>query len=233
MTLNGRTFLSWSSGKDASLALSVLKKEGLHIPELLVTTVTAKLDRVTMHGLRKELLLKQAASLEIPLMEIQLEESSSMENYEEAMRKAYTHLHEQGYRHGAYGDIFLEDLKDYRDKQMEAFGLNGIYPLWEKDTHSLLKQFIKEGFKAVVISAKDELLNESFVGREVDQSFLEDLPADVDSCGENGEFHTFCYDGPIFSQPIAFHLGEKTLRYYDNPEGEGRVGFWFCDLIPS
>ncbi len=227
-----KTYFNWSSGKDASLALHYLKSDPTIEVDRLLTTVNAHHDRVSMHGLRRELLDKQVASIGLPLSTLELPGNPSMEDYGRLMKNKVSELQAMGYQDCAFGDIFLEDLRDYREKELE--GIQCHFPLWKKDTKELMQDFISLGFKAVVICASDKLLSESFVGREVDQSFLDDLPSDVDPCGENGEFHTFCYDGPIFSEPVAFSLGEKLLRKYQSPDKKGEeVGFWFIDLLPS
>mgnify|MGYP000041226550 CR=1 FL=1 len=227
-----KAYFNWSSGKDASLALFRLKQEGAIQIDRLVITVNAHHDRVSMHGLRRELLNQQAEAIGIPLDTIELPENPSMEEYGELMKKKVDELKAQGYADCAFGDIFLEDLREYREKQLE--GIHCHFPLWKEDTRELLQEFIELGFKAVIICASDKLLGESYVGQEIDQNFLDHLPENVDPCGENGEFHTFCYDGPIFSKPVTFSKGEKILRTYPDPEEKGKeVGFWFIDLMPD
>ncbi|MEM8906907.1 MAG: ATP-binding protein, partial [Bacteroidota bacterium] len=147
----------------------------------------------------------------------------------------------EGFEHCGFGDIFLEDLRVYREQQIQPFGITCAFPLWKKDTRTLIKEFLTLGFKAVIICLNAEKLDESFIGREIDENFLQDLPSDVDPCGENGEFHTFCYDGPIFEKPIKFVKGEPTWRAYDVPQSDGdgttkttqSGGFWFLDLLPD
>lgn len=168
---------------------------------------------------------------------VELPEQPSMEEYEKVTERKILELKAEGFSHAAFGDIFLEDLKTYREVQYQKLSMKTLFPLWKSDTTALLDDFIKLGFKAVVIAAKAEFFNQSFVGRIIDQSFVKELPKDVDPCGENGEFHTFCYDGPIFQNPIEFELGEKTFREYDTPKEDGihidaeKMGFWFCDLL--
>ncbi|NRB62499.1 MAG: adenine nucleotide alpha hydrolase [Saprospiraceae bacterium] len=230
-----KLYFNWSSGKDASLGLYYLRQKEDIIIDKLVTCINRQYDRVTMHGVRRSLLEQQALSIGIPLEIIQLSDTPSMELYEEQMNRSISALHAEGYNACAFGDIFLEDLRAYRVQQLAPFGMELFFPLWQRDTHSLIREFIDLGFKAVVVCAHDEILGKSFVGRDIDESFMEDLPDNVDPCGENGEFHTFCYDGPIFSRPIPFEFGEKVLRRYDKPnsaDDKMKVGFWFCDLIP-
>lgn len=225
-----KTYFNWSTGKDSALALYHLQKESsLHIDQLL-TTVNAHHNRVSMHGLRRELLLKQADALGLPLMTMELPEQPDMTEYNNLMAATVGQLKRDGYTDCGFGDIFLEDLRQYREDQLA--GITCHFPLWKRDTRELLLEFIDLGFKAVVLCLNASLLDASFVGRELDHSFLKDLPGTVDPCGENGEFHTFCYDGPIFSKPIAFEKGEKILRHYKTPSGEGKdqTGYWFIDL---
>ena len=227
-----KTYFNWSSGKDASLALYRLKQDPDVYIDRLLTSINAHHDRVSMHGLRRELLNRQAESIGLPLETIELPEAPSMEDYNQIMEQAVKRLKSQAYTHCGFGDIFLEDLRKYREEQLEPHQISCIFPLWKSDTKALLHEFISLGFKAVVICIKAELLDESFLGREIDERFIADLPANVDPCGENGEFHTFCYDGPIFNHPIAFQTGEKTYKEYKNPEGKAGMGFWFQELIP-
>jgi len=225
-----KTYFNWSTGKDSALALHYLKENSSLKVDRLLTTVNDHHDRVTMHGLRRDLLLRQVDALRLPLSTVELPEQPSMEEYDTLMTATVNELKENGYTDCGFGDIFLEDLRAYREEQLE--GIRCHFPLWKKDTTALLKAFIDLGFKAVVICLNGELLDASFVGRPLDRSFLNDLPDHVDPCGENGEFHTFCYDGPIFSKPVPFEFGEKILRKYKTPNGGGDVhtGYWFIDL---
>lgn len=233
-----KTYFNWSSGKDAALALYYLQKEGKHEVNKLLTSVNAHYGRVSMHGLRRELLEKQAEAIGLPLNLLELPAEPSMEEYNQLMEKAILGLKSEGYTHTAFGDIFLEDLRKYREEQLKAVDVQAIFPLWKKDTKALIHEFLALGFKAIVVCINGELLDKSFVGREINENFLEDLPHNVDPCGENGEFHTFCFDGPIFNNPIQFSIGEKVFRAYKKPkdeesdEGEEKMGFWFCDLLP-
>lgn len=225
-----RAFFNWSSGKDSALALYYLKKRSdLEIDQLL-TTVNGHHDRVSMHGLRCSLLRQQADALNLPLGTIVLPEEPTMDEYERIMMENLDKLKQDGYYHCGFGDIFLEDIKTYREKQF--VNLECHFPLWKKDTTALIHEFIDLGFKAIVVCINGELLDTSFTGRELDHTFLSDLPKAVDPCGENGEFHTFCYDGPIFSKPIEFNIGEKVIRTYPSHSSDTTVDFCFVDLIP-
>ena len=237
--IKNKTYFNWSSGKDASMALYFLQKEGTFKISKLITTVNSHYNRVSMHGLRTELLQRQAQEVGIPLSTIALPEQPSMEDYSAIMTENILKLKSEGFTHCGFGDIFLEDLRTYRENQLKPFGITSVFPLWKKDTTQLIHEFIAQGFKAVVVCTKSELLDESFVGRELDESFINDLPKGVDPCGENGEFHTFCYDGPIFKNPVEFEKGENIFREYKNPSKDKKelkkekIGFWFIDLIPK
>lgn len=238
MPLKKKTYFNWSSGKDASLALYYLKKDNiLHVDKLL-TSINAYHNRVSMHGLRRELLEQQAQSIGLPLLTIELPKEPTMEEYNSLMSKTVKSLKSEGYSNCGFGDINLEDLRIYREERLKLHDIKCHFPLWKKDTKTIVSEFIKLGFKAIVVCIKSELLDKSFVGREIDEDFINALPSNVDPCGENGEFHTFCYDGPIYRTPIKFYIGEKVFREYKNPKKENKsqdsdtIGFWFCDLIP-
>ncbi|MEO9484460.1 MAG: diphthine--ammonia ligase [Ekhidna sp.] len=225
-----KTVFHWSSGKDSALALYYLLQDSRYKVDKLITTINEHYGRVTMHGTPQALLEKQVESLGIDHDVIKLSQSASMEAYEQQMKESMNQLSSKGFTQSAFGDIFLEDLKSYREKEMNRFGFKTVFPLWKKNTSILIDEFLSLGFKAVIVCANDRL-GERFLGRTIDQSFIEDLPVGIDPCGEHGEFHTFCYDGPIFKKPISFRLGEKTKRSYPNPSGDGEVDFWFQDLL--
>ncbi|SEK39831.1 MJ0570-related uncharacterized domain-containing protein [Aquimarina amphilecti] len=240
-----KTYFNWSSGKDSSLALYYILQHKEYDITKLVTTINDDFKRVSMHGLRESLLDDQAISLNLPLHKIKLSASVSMTSYNEVMKKNVEQLNSDGYTHCVFGDIFLEDLRLYREEQLNSVGIQGIFPLWKKDTKELLLEFINLGFKAITVCVNAKYLNDSFCGRILDESFLNDLPENVDPCGENGEFHTFVFDGPIFSNPINFEIGEKVLRNYspsaddddncfsDKDDKSWDTSFWYCDLIPK
>lgn len=228
-----KTYFNWSTGKDAALAFYHLQKNTDLSIEQLVTTINAHHDRVTMHGLRRSLYLQQLQSVGLPHSTIELPAQPSMETYNQLMQTKVDELKAQGFTDCGFGDIFLEDLRAYREKQLH--GIQCHFPLWKRDTKELFMEFLDLGFKAIVICINGDALDESFVGRELDLQFLEDLPEQVDPCGENGEFHTFCYDGPIFKTAVAFELGEKVMRYYDKPNTNPpeKTPYWFMDLLPK
>lgn len=237
-----KTYFNWSSGKDAALALYYLLQDKNYSIEHLLTSVNSFHNRVSMHGLRRELLEQQVRSLGITGSTIELPEQPTMEEYESVMRTAVMKLHRKGFKYAAFGDIFLEDLRKYREEQLDKLDIRAVFPIWKRDTRELLEEFIKLGFKAVVVCVKADLLEASFAGRMIDRSFIDDLPKGVDPCGENGEFHTFCFDGPIFKKAIPFTVGENVYREYTTPgntqdkdekgDVKNKMGFWFCDVLP-
>jgi uncharacterized protein (TIGR00290 family) len=230
-----KTYFNWSTGKDSALALYYLLQDKNYQVTHLLTAINKHHDRVSMHGLRRELMQKQADALGLSLSTIELPEQPDMVEYNALMKEAVAPLKEQGFTYAAFGDIFLEDLKVYREQQLASFNLEAVFPIWKRDTKDLIRDFISLGFKAVLICVNASKLDQSFAGRLIDDNFINELPDDVDPCGENGEFHTFCFDGPIFSKPIPFEIGETVYREYDAPSepgGGSKIGFWFCDCLP-
>ncbi|MCX8020905.1 MAG: adenine nucleotide alpha hydrolase [Chitinophagaceae bacterium] len=226
---HSKAFLSWSGGKDSAMALhSMLSGKTISI-QLLLTTMNAANRRISIHGVREELLRRQAQALNIPVRFVPLPDPCSNEEYENAMEEALCLLKQNGFHYGVFGDIFLEEIKQYRIRQMQRLNMECVFPLWGRDSHALVRQFISEGFKAVVVSVKASVLDASFAGRLLDESFLNDLPAGTDPCGENGEFHSFCFDGPVFRHPVFFTVGERVYKEYAGPNGA--EGYWFCDLM--
>lgn len=216
------------------MALHLLKSGNTDV-DLLVTTISSKFQRVSMHGLHRSLLEAQAASVGVPLTVIELPDNPSMESYGAIMGEELAMLRKKGFATCYFGDIFLEDLKTYRENMLHPLGYEVIFPLWKRDTRQLMKDFIRKGFKAIVVSVNAQVLDQSFCGRFIDESFLEDLPTNVDPCGENGEFHTFCFDGPIFQWPVSFEKGDMVYKTYrapktENNKGVSEYGFWYCDL---
>ena len=213
----------WSGGKDSCLALQrVLARDDLRV-EALLTTITADFDRISMHGVRRDLLEQQAAALGLPLTPVLISKNATNEEYEAKMGEAVASYRVRGIDTFVFGDLFLEDIRAYRERLLARHGLRGLYPLWGADTPSLIRDFIDQGFKAVVVCTDPKKLPPSFTGGVIDHAFVVDLPPNVDPCGENGEFHTFVFDGPIFKAPARFSWGEKVCR----------DSFWFCDLIPD
>lgn len=233
-----KTYFNWSSGKDAALALHKLQQDQEFNVDRLLTSINNHYGRVSMHGLRRELLMRQIEAIGLPVSTIELPAEPSMEEYAEKMKNVVSTLKSEGYTHTAFGDIFLEDLRKYREEQLNPFEIQCVFPLWKMDTKEVITEFLNLGFRAIVVCVNANLLDSSFVGRELSEDFINELPANVDPCGENGEFHTFCFDGPIFKKPIKFEIGEKTYKEYKSPKkdkedgSDENLGFWFCDLQP-
>lgn len=226
-----KTYFNWSSGKDSALALHYLLQQNEVEIGRLLTTVNAHYNRVSMHGLPTEVLEVQVKAIGVPLDIIEVPENPSMEEYSSLMTGKIKHLKSEGFTHAAFGDIFLEDLKVYREQMLASVGIKTIFPIWKRDTHELLEQFFDLGFRAVIVCINNSKLDTSFLGQELSPELINRLPKDVDPCGENGEFHTFCFDGPIFTHPIAFEIGEKVFKNYDNPSDTMKsIKFGFCDL---
>ncbi|WP_335965851.1 diphthine--ammonia ligase [Galbibacter sp. PAP.153] len=234
-----KTYFNWSTGKDSALALYKMNSDPRFSIDALVTTVNTELNRVSMHGLRNELLVEQAKQIGLPLQTIELPGEVSMEGYNAIMKDFMKSIKAQGYTHTVFGDIFLEDLKAFRETKLKEVGIDAEFPLWKQDTKKLINQFIAHGYKAITVSVNAKLLNKSFVGRIIDEDFLKDLPENVDPCGENGEFHTFVFDGPIFKQPVDFEKGEKVLKEFKINGNKDEcfkdavnwdTAFWYCDL---
>jgi uncharacterized protein (TIGR00290 family) len=214
---------TWSGGKDSAMALYELQKARDYEVSALLTTITGEYDRISMHGVRRMLLEQQAASLDIPLEIVTITRNAPNEEYEKNMTAALNKYKVLGISRVAFGDIFLEDLRKYREENLRKIGMDALFPLWQRDTAALAGSFIDAGFRAVITAVDSTFLGGSFCGREYDRQFLSDLPPGVDPCGENGEFHSFVYDGPIFRGPVACTTGDIVFR--DNR-------FYFCDLLP-
>ena len=186
-----------------------------------------------MHGVRQELLQRQAESIGIPLHMVMVPEMPTMEIYNDLMAKTLKGFKQEGIDYSVFGDIFLEDLRKYREERLAQVGMKGVFPIWKIPSQKLIRDFIDLGFKAVLVCVDEKVLDRSFVGRPIDDSLLKDLPSNVDPCGENGEYHSFVYDGPIFNGPIPFNFGEVVHRDYAAPSAPAdHTGFWYCDLIP-
>lgn len=213
----------WSGGKDSAMAMHALQARSDVRVAALLTTVTEGYDRVSMHGVRRTLLRQQAESLRLPLHEVLIPPQCVNPIYQSRMEDAMLLYRQQGVRKVAFGDIFLEDLRIYREKNLARVGMEALFPIWKRDTRELIRTFHSEGFRAISVCIDGKILDPSFVGRELDESFFRDLPPSVDPCGENGEFHTFVFAGPLFHHPIPFTTGEVVER----------DSFVFCDLLPK
>jgi len=241
-----KAFFNWSSGKDSAFALyKILQEKEYEIVKLL-TNVNQEYRRISMHGLREELLDKQVQAIGLPSEKLYFPAQVTMEMYNQKMKETLSSFKENKLDYAVFGDIFLEDLKKYRDQKLAEVGIKGVYPLWKRDTKELLKEFLDLGFKTITVCVNAKLLGEEFVGRIIDEDFIKDLPENIDPCGENGEFHTFTFDGPIFNSPVDFQIGEKVLRSHTlNKEDDQNchtdtsekvknydTSFWYCDLLP-
>jgi uncharacterized protein (TIGR00290 family) len=215
--------LAWSGGKDSSLALQALRGDSAVEPVALLTTVTREYERISMHGVRRALLVAQAKSLGMPLVEAVIPAKATNEIYEHAMYAALAEIRARFplVRQIAFGDLFLTDVRAYRERQMRETGFDPLFPLWGHDTRALAQRFIAERFDAAIVCVDTQQLPASFAGRRYDSDLLRDLPATADPCGENGEFHTFVANGPIFSRPVPYRRGEVVLR---------DERFVYCDL---
>jgi len=219
-----RVVVSWSGGKDSAIALYEILQNHNYRVAALITTVTEEYDRVSMHGVRRILLERQAASLGLPLEKVFIPKNASNEVYESRMAAVLIQYRDAGVTSVVFGDIFLEDLKKYREDNLATLGLRCVFPVWKRDTMGLVRSLTGTGFKAITTCVDTNALGRQFVGRVLDEQFLSELPPTVDACGENGEYHTFVYDGPMFKDHVSFTRGEVVVR-------ENR--FCYCDLIPG
>ena len=211
----------WSGGKDSAMALhGLLQREEFRVVALL-TTVTESYNRISMHGVRRELLERQAQSIGLPLHEVRIPPQCVNSIYEARMEEALRMHLDRGVRKVAFGDIFLEDLRAYREQNLARIGMSAVFPIWKRDIRELPREFMSNRFRAIAVCIDPKVLAPSFAGRELDESFFRDLPPSADPCGENGEFHTFVFDGPMFRSPIAIRRGDVVTR----------DGFVFCDLL--
>jgi len=204
--------VSWSGGKDSAAALYHILQLNRYEVISLIITITEEYDRISIHGVRRELLKKQADSLGIELKEIYIPKNCTNKQYESSIESVLINFRENGIYRVLFGDIFLEDVKIYRDKFLDRLSMHGIYPLWLRDSNELADDFIRSGFKAITTCVDSTQLGIEFAGREFNSEFLSNLPSTCDPCGENGEFHTFVYDGPIFKNKIEFDVGNTIMR---------------------
>jgi uncharacterized protein (TIGR00290 family) len=234
-----KAIFCWSGGKDSSYCLHKVLTEKLFDVRYLLTTVNDQFKRISMHGVREELLDAQAAAIGIPLLKVRISAGTNDE-YEKLMATVLLKVKSEEITNVIFGDIFLEDLRKYREANLAKLGMKGIFPLWKMNTAKLIKDFIGQHFKAVICCTNDGYLGKEWAGREIDEAFIKELSATVDPCGENGEFHTFCYDGPLYKKAIGFTVGEKVYKPLEIktadacalPSNATTKGFWFCDLLP-
>lgn len=228
-----QSFFNWSGGKDSSFTLyKVLQADTFEVKALL-TNISEEYERISMHGVRKELLIAQAQQLNIPLHTLSLPKGIEMEAYGKLVNSKIAEFKRAGIDTAIFGDIFLEDLRKYREDQLAKVGIKAAFPIWKKDTRELVEEFIELGFKAYVVCCNARLMGKEFVGCLIDEDFLANLPKEVDPCGENGEFHSYVFDGPIFQEEIKVKVGEKILRSYQKEEEETNWDseYWYCDLL--
>lgn len=218
-----KVLMSWSGGKDSAMALRDALSSGEFDVMALMTTVTEPYDRISMHGVRRSLLEQQARAIGLPLEIVLINAKETNEGYEQKIGGLLDTYKRAGATGVIFGDIFLEDLRRYREEKLAGAGMNGWFPLWRRNTQDLARAFLSEGFKGVVTCVDARYLGERYVGRLYDADFLRSLPETVDPCGENGEFHSFVYDGPLFSNEVKWRPAEKVLR----------DEFWFADLLPD
>jgi uncharacterized protein (TIGR00290 family) len=216
-----KILLSWSSGKDSAWTLHVLRQKEEYEIAGLLTTINSAFDRVAMHSTRRTLLEMQAAAARLPLTTIPLPWPCSNAEYELAMKRACDDAIAQGIAAIAFGDLFLTDVREYRERQLKGTGLTPIFPLWKLPTEQLAREMVNAGLRAKLVCIDPNQLSPDFLGRDFDHSLLDDLPPGTDRCGERGEFHSFVYSGPMFNHSIPIAVGEKVER----------DGFWFCDML--
>jgi uncharacterized protein (TIGR00290 family) len=217
-----KAFVSWSSGKDSAFALLEAKRRGLADVVGVITTISEEYDRVAMHGVRHSVLDRQIAALGLPCIKVPLPTRCTNEIYESRMAKAVEEIQNQGIRHIVYGDLFLEDIRAYREEKLSAAGMTGIFPLWKRDTDALAQEMIAEGVVAHLVCIDPKKLDRAFAGRLFDRELLAELPGTVDPCGENGEFHTVVSAGPMFTVNIPVEVGPVV----------DRDGFVYADVLP-
>ncbi len=237
----------WSGGKDSALALYKVMQEGRYEVVSLLTTCNEHFQRVSMHGVRLELLEKQAEAIGLPLQKMFVSQRSSNEEYLQKLTERLLACKAQGVTSFVFGDIFLEDLKRWREDNLAKLGLRGVFPIWKRDSRDLIREFIALGFGSVICCVNDAYLDQTSLGRNIDAEFVSGLPADVDPCGENGEFHSFAFAGPIFKKLLRIRVGETVYRPVEEthqgntvsgavcpmPGARRTKGFWFCDLLPA
>lgn len=240
-----RIVFCWSGGKDSALALHRALRDPHYEVVALLTTCNEEFQRISMHGVRVALLEAQAQAVGLPLHKVFVSRRSSNEEYSQKMGACLAELKSHGISGCAFGDIFLQDLRAWREQNLAQLGLRGVFPIWKVDARDLLREFFGARFESIICCVNDAWLDQGMVGRLFDQTFIDALPAQVDPCGENGEFHSFCFAGPIFREPVRFSIGEKIYRPLDPdqiaPSSSAAAcspapmtrGFWFCDLLPA
>jgi uncharacterized protein (TIGR00290 family) len=245
----------WSGGKDSGLALDRVRRSGAYEVVALITTVNDRFRRVSMHGVREELIDRQAEAIGVATQKMYVGAEGSNDDYVPVLRTTLSMFKDRGITNVIFGDIFLQDLRQWREGLLSSLGMTGLFPLWKEDTRALAQEFVERGFKGIVCCVDDAHLQKSDVGRALNADFFVGLPTGVDVCGENGEYHSFIHDGPIFQQPVAFEIGETVYRPLSTAAEAGNLsgtnspstgpaipvpsapgptatkGFWFVDLL--
>ena len=225
-----KAIFNWSGGKDSALALYKIQIEKKIEVSSLLTTLNKKNKRVSGHGIRESLLDLQSKNMSIPINKIFLPDDVSNEAYEKMMKEYWEKKKNEGINYCISGDIFLEDVKEYREKQLSMMAIQSVFPLWKMNSNDVLKEFIDLGFKSIVVCINEKYLDSSFVGRIINADFVADLPPNIDPCGENGEYHSFVFDGPIFKKPVDFKVNDKIYIFKEYKEHNYSGGFWNIEL---
>lgn len=239
MQIKKQCIFNWSGGKDSTLALHYALQDNSIEIKYLVTTVTEKYNRISMHGVRESLLIKQVESIGIPLYQIRLPEMPDMKTYDDVMKFHMNKFKSEGITHSIFGDIFLEDLRKYREEKLSEVGMVALFPIWNRNTSDIIEDFLKLDYKTIIVCCQQNL--KAFCGQVITKKLIDSLPPEIDPCGENGEFHTFAFEGPLFKNKISFSLGELIFRIYNNPDNtvndddlsnseSDTLGFWYIDL---
>lgn len=229
-----KAIFNWSGGKDSALALyKIMQDESYEVVSLL-TTVNSRRGRSTMHDIPISLLMKQAASIGLPLHVVDLTPEGDMADYETAMHDAIEYFLAQGADHFVFGDIFLHDVRSYRETQLAPYGVTVVEPLWDKTSEQIMDEFLESGLQTMIVTITEGTVSEKLIGRVIDRELIESLPAGIDVCGENGEYHTFCYAGGMFREPVEFSLGEPVRQTFPVKHDDGSTKdytYWFANII--
>ena len=226
-----KAIFNWSGGKDSAFALGeVLMKKEYDI-SFLMTSIGQKNRRVSMHGVREELMLEQAKAIGLPITFLELPEQPDMETYEKHLTALMQKAKSDGIEESIFGDIFLEDLRAYREKQLKQIGFHAVFPLWKRNTSFLIQEFIEKGYKTIITAVDASKLTKDFVGEVITKELIKELPKNVDPCGENGEFHSFVINAPYFNSPLEIKTEEPILKKYHHDHPEVSSEFWFCPIL--
>lgn len=228
-----KAVFNWSGGKDSALALYKIMQDDNYNVVSLLTTVNSQNKRSTMHGIPLSLLERQAESIGLPLYIVDLTPKGDMADYESAMTQAVNHFKRNGVCHFVFGDIFLHDVRSYRERQLTPHGIQVVEPLWDKTSEQIMEEFLASGLQTVIVTITDGILSEKLIGRMIDRELINSLPDEVDVCGENGEYHTFCYAGGMFRKPVEFTLGKSLKQTFPIRHDDGSIkeySYWFANL---